>query len=217
MSTRTDSLSRQELAAASPLECIAATFFGRAGFDAHNADAFRIAIPFLLDIDALERDALAISEAREKAESGKKNFDETMEIKRTEQLYTIAATLGIDRIAEMKKEAELGLLVLMKEAAKTGDVSKLKSIVDVMAMVGTAQHHDPLRAYLLSLKSRPGTQTAQQVQTAIKKQYRFEDGRIVPSVNHIARVAKELGVQLAKGKSGAPRGIKRKSGKRARK
>lgn len=217
MSTRTDSLSRQELADASPLGRIAAVFFGRAGFHALKADAFRIAIPFLLDYDALERDALAIFAARDEAESGKKKFNETPEIMRTEQLYFVASSLGSDRIAEMKKEAELGILALMKEAAKTGDVSKLRSIADVLALVGKEQHHDPLRAYLLSLKNRPGTKTAQQVQAAIQKQCRQDPYGAVPTLYHIARVAKELGVQLAKGKPGAPQGIKRKSVRRARK
>jgi hypothetical protein len=216
MSTRTDSLSRQELAAASSIERIAAAFFGRAGFDALKADAFKIAIPFLLDIDALERDALAVCEAKEEAKKQKRKFNETAESRRTEQLLAVAAMLGADDIAEMKKKAEVDVLALMKEAAQTHNASKLRSIADVLDMPGK-EHHDPLRAYLLSVKHRPGTKTAQEVQAAIKTQYRFADGRIPPTAYHVARVARELGVQLAKLKPGAPRGTYRKSVHRARK
>lgn len=203
MSTPSDSLSRKALAAASPLGQVAAAFFGREGLAAFEAGAFEIAVPFMLgNVAELERKALAVAEAKQKAQ-----FKETPETRATERLYFVAALLGDTALAEMKRKAEAALLAVMEEAAQKRDGDRLRQLAAVIELV-SKPWHAPLRAFLLSLKHRhtAKAKTAKQVSEALVKLYNYADGGLLPTLKNIREVAAEVGYKLATGKRGAPKG-----------
>ena len=121
-----------------------------------------------------------------------------------------------------KTEATEELIEIMEEAARNCDGAKLRLLAEAVEQCKLCNAHDPLRAYLLTMKemhfgpkivfpARTPPKTAQEVQDDIKSCYPRNG---LPSLKNIHEVARELFVTLAKAKSGAPPGAPRKSPRR---
>ena len=148
-----------------------------------------------------------------------------------------AAEAGVWSIAEAfkgrpsagitRQRAVEKLVALMDEAAKSSDGTKLRLLAYAVEQRKYSRSHDPLRTTLLMMKP-PGEvlrgvridspdfppAPAADVQRMIRPAYAPGQVPTLKNIRHVALA--EFGIQLPKGKPGAPKGARRKSVLRAR-